>query len=131
MITTADVADRLIKKAQRDKRTLEHRLESFEIRNENSTEDSAEYNADVSETNAKLSAANALIPTLPEGDLKEDQVTVKMEMELKLRKLTKAGNKLGSQGILDREYEMDQLNRQIAGIELFLTEVTARKGELV
>ena len=51
-------------------------------------------------------------------------------MELKLRKLTKAGNKLGSEAILMRELEMDLLNRQIVGLDLFIGAVNTKKGDL-
>lgn len=131
LITGTELADRMIKQAQRMKRALAHRLESFDMRTENSVESSAEYDAEVAETTARLATATALIPTLPEGsELKEDQITEKMEMELKLRKLTKAGNKLGSEAILVRELEMDLLERQIAGLDEFIGLVTTRKAEL-
>jgi len=68
---------------------------------------------------------------LPEvSEMKEDQVTEKMELELKLRKLTKAGNKLGSEAILVRESEMDLLERQITGLDAFIGFVTTRRYEL-
>ena len=131
LITGAELADRLIKQAQRMKRALAHRLESFDMRTENSVESSSEYDAEVAETNARLATAAALIPTLPEGsDLQEDQITEKLEMELKLRKLTKAGNKLGSEAIILRELDTDLLDRQIAGLEAFIGLVTTKKGEL-
>ena len=131
LITGAELADRLIKQAQRMRRALNHRLESFDMRTESSADNTAEYDAEVAETNARLATANALIPTLPEGtDLKEDQITEKMEMELKLRKLTKAGNKLSSEAIILRELDMDLLNRQIAGLDVFIGLVTTKKGEL-
>ena len=131
LITGAELADRLIKQAQRMRRALNHRLESFDMRSESSADNTAEYDTEVAETNARLATANALIPTLPEGtDLKEDQITEKMEMELKLRKLTKAGNKLGSEAIILRELDMDLLNRQIAGLDVFIGLVTTKKAEL-
>lgn len=131
LITGAELADRLIKQAQRIRRALNHRLESFDMRTESSADNTAEYDAEVAETNARLATANALIPTLLEGtDLKEDQITEKMEMELKLRKLTKAGNKLTSEAIILRELDMDLLNRQIAGLDVFIGLVTTKKGEL-
>lgn len=131
LITGVDLADRLLKAAQRMKRALAHRLESFDLRSENSAESNAEYEAELAEVSAKLASVNALIPTLPEGsDLREDQITLKMELDLKLRKLTRGGNKLGSEGILTRELEMDLLNRQIAGLDAFMGVVTTRKGQL-
>ena len=131
LITGADLADRLIKQAQRMKRALAHRLESFDMRTENSADSSAEYDAELVETNARLATANALIPTLQAGtELRQDQVIEKAEMELRLLKLTKSGNKMGSEAILIRELEMDLLNRQITGLDLFITAVTGRKGEL-
>jgi len=112
LITSTELADRLVKQAQHMKRALTHRLESFDIQSENFVYSSAEYEAYLAETNAKLATVNALITTLPDGNgLKEEQITEKLELELKLRKLTLSGTKMGSEAILMRELEMDLLNR--------------------
>lgn len=130
LISLPSEAEALIKMAQRDKRTLEHRLDALDIRSENSVESLAEHGAELIAVTAALSAADALIATLPEGELKENQITKKMELELRLRKLNKSGNKDSVMGTLEREYDSDQMEKQISGTDNFIAEVTARQAAL-
>lgn len=130
LIALASDADILIQTAQRDKRNLQHRRETLMLRSENSAEDSAAHAAELSAATASLAAANATIASLPEGEKKEEEITKKMELELKIRKLSKSGNKLGTVATIEREYDADQLTRQIDGIDAFISAVTARKAEL-
>lgn len=130
LISLPSEAEALIKMAQRDKRTLEHRLDALTIRSENSVESSAEHSADLMAVTTALAAADSLIASLPEGELKENQITKKLELELKLRKLNKSGNKDSVMGTLEREYDADQLEKQIAGTESFIAEVAARQAAL-
>jgi hypothetical protein len=130
LITLPSEADTLIRMAQRDKRNLQHRLESFDIRNENSAEDAAELAAELAAARASLDASIAMLATLPDGERKEDEETKKMELELRIRKLTKSGNKKGAVAILEREYDAELIERELAGIDDFIAAVTARKEAL-
>jgi hypothetical protein len=53
-----------------------------------------------------------------------------MELEVKIRKLTFSVAKADAISKIENEYEIDQLERQIAGIDEFIAVVTARKTEL-
>jgi hypothetical protein len=130
LLTLSSEADGLIKTAQRDKRNLEHRREAFDLRNENSAEDAADIAAELSAATASLTAVNALIPTLPDGDRKEEEIIKKMELELKIKKLTRSGNKKGAVATIEREYDAGLIDRELAGIDEFITAITTRKAEL-
>ena len=130
LIALPSEADSLIQTAQREKRTLENRKETLLIRSENSVENSAELSAELAAAQASLEAANTLLPTLPEGEIKEAQITKKMELELKIRRLLKSGGKVGTIAIIEQEYDAELLDRQVSGIDAFIAAVTARKLEL-
>ena len=130
MIELPEDADNLIKTAQRDKRIFEHRKESLELRTENSTENAAQQQFELVAAQAQLAAANATIASIPEGPKKEEEITKKMALEVRIRKINESGNKLGAVALIEQEYDTDLLERQIVGINDFITAVTARKAAL-
>lgn len=130
MIELPEDADNLIKTAQRDKRIFEHRKESLELRTENSAENAAQQQFELVATQAQLTAANATIASIPEGPKKEEEITKKMALEVRIRKINESGNKLGAVALIEQEYDTDLLDRQIVGIDYFITAVKARKAAL-
>jgi hypothetical protein len=130
LITLASEADALLHMAARDKRNLLHRKETLDIRSENSAESVSGRAADLATAKAELASTIALLATLPDGPIKEDQEIKKMELELKIKKLSKSGNKADPVTFLATEYDADLHNRQIAGIDAFSAAVTERKAAL-
>lgn len=130
LITLPGDADSLIQTAQRDRRNLAHRKESFQIRTVNSAEDIAEQSVDLAAAKASLQTTDELLKVSPEGKQKEELITKKMELELKIRKLTTGGNKLSAVAIIEQEYDAEQLNKQLEGIDAFIAALTAHKAKL-
>jgi hypothetical protein len=129
LITGVELADILIKLAKRDQRILDARITNLSIRNENSTENSAEYEAEVSELTAGIATSNTIVASLPDGPLKEGEITKRLEFELRLRKLTLSDNSSNPETILTREYELSKaLKLKEAAVE-FEAAVVARKAE--
>jgi len=130
LITQPAEADSLIKTAERDQRTLVARKQSLEVRTENSAEDIVETSAEIAAINAELTNTNALIAVLPNGEKKEAEITKKMELELRLRKLNQSGNKQNAVSVLEREYDIALMDAQLQKITSFIAEVTAHKATL-
>jgi hypothetical protein len=130
LISGVELADILIKLAQRDQRVLDARITNLSIRNENSSENSAEYTAEVAELTAGIQTSTTILATLPEGKLKEEEITKKMEMELRLRKLTTSEISYTPESVLEREYTLAKLVKQREAAAEFEAAVTARKAEL-
>jgi hypothetical protein len=130
LITGVELADILIKLAKRDQRVLGARITNLSIRNENSTENSAEFEAEVAELTAGIATSNAILANLPEGTLKEGEITKKMEYELRLRKLTLSENSSSPETILAREYELSKVIKLKEAAVEFEAAIVARKAEL-
>jgi len=130
LITQPAEADSLIKTAERDQRTLLARKQSLEVRTENSAEDIVETSAEIATINAELNNTNALIAVLPDGDKKEIEITKKLELELRLRKLNQSGSKQNGVSVLEREYDIALMDAQLQKITAFIAEVTAHKATL-
>lgn len=130
LITSAADADQLLRMAQREKRSMYVRRESLSLRNENASEDGAERAADQSALEAELQSLNAMIENLPEGTRKQEEITNRMAVEVKLRRLLQGSNGKDPVSIVERTFDVDRFDRDIAGIEAFVTAVEARKAEL-
>jgi hypothetical protein len=130
LIASPEEADNLIKTAQRDKRIFVHRKESLDLRNVNSAENAAQQQEDLSVTQAELTSATAVIAGLPDGPKKEEEITKKMALEVKLRRINESSSKTGTIALIEQEYDADLLDRQITGINAFIDVVTARKAAL-
>jgi hypothetical protein len=130
LITLPSEADQLIAMATRDKRSLVNRKDALLIRSESSALNTQERVSELAAAKAALASAVAQIATLADGDEKENQITKKMELDVKIRKLTKNDSKAGATLVLEAEYDADLLEKQIAGIDSFVTAVSARKAQL-
>jgi hypothetical protein len=124
LITLASEADALIALANRDKRGLEVRKQNLAYR----TENVAERIDELKETQAQLDSTIAAINALPDGERKEDEITKKLELELKIRRLSRSG--ISTVAKLENQYDIELIDRQIAGIDAFIDELTARKAQL-
>jgi hypothetical protein len=130
LITQPTEAEQLLRMALRDKRNLMVRKDSLSVRNENASEDGAERLADIAATQAELASANAMIASLPEGNRKEAEITKKMATEVRLRRLTQNGDAGSPLSIVERQYDAEILEREIAGIDAFIDAVNAHKATL-
>jgi hypothetical protein len=71
-----------------------------------------------------------VIDSLPEGKRKQDEITNRMAVELRLRRLTGGANGDDPISIVERAFDVDRFDRDIAGIDAFVAAVEARKLEL-
>ncbi len=127
LIRSASEADNLITMAQRYKRTLTNRRDALLIRSENGAEGTAELAAELSSYRTKLAACIAKIQIMPEGQEKEDELTHKMELEVKVRKLSRPGGTRTAESVLEQEYDADLLDKQVSGIDAFTTALESHK----
>jgi hypothetical protein len=130
LISTRDEADRLLRMAQRDKRTINVRKETLALRNDNASDNEAERTADIAAAQAELDSLNTLIGSLPDGPRKETEITKKLAAELRLRRLTLGSSDDNPLTIVERSYDTDLADREVAGIDAFITAVEARKVEI-
>lgn len=130
LITGVELADALIKIAKRDQAILDARITNLSVRNENSTENSAAYDAEVTELQTGIATSTTILASLPEGKYKEEEITKKLEMELRLRKLTMGEVSSDPKSVMEREYALSKLRKLKDAAVEFEAAVTARKAEL-
>jgi uncharacterized protein (DUF4213/DUF364 family) len=130
LVTTVGETDVLLNDAQHEKRTFDVRKQNLALRSDNSMENSAELTAELNESQLSLDAVNAVIASLPDGEKKENEITKKLELELKIRKLRASANKVNIVNKIKDEYELAQLESQIATVDAFIAAIINRKAEL-
>jgi hypothetical protein len=122
--------DELLAIVSRERRGMENRKESLEIRNENMQESSTDYEADLASMNSELNHLNTTIPTMPEGAKKEAMITDQIILTGRIRLLNQRRSNFGTMGILQRELDIELLERGIEAYNEFIDGVNTHKATL-
>ena len=130
VIELVSEADELLRMAERDKRNLELRKSNITVRNQNAAEDVGERKAELAAAQAALAISNTLLTTLPDGDTKDLEKIKNLELDARVRRLLRQGNKAGAVATLEQDYDVAQLTKQVEIAEAFIAEVKARKAAL-
>jgi hypothetical protein len=130
-ITTAADCDLLINMTNKQKNDLAYRKLSLERQRANYAETSLELEAELQTVNAEAAALDAVIATLPDGDVKDDNVTRKKRLELKQFLLTEKKENYGGVALLDKEYDLARVNQELTETDAFIAALEARKAALL
>ena len=130
LVTSPGDIDLLLRMANRDKRTANLKKETLALRTENASENETERAADLLAAQAELASLNALIESLPAGPRKELEITKRMAVEVRVRRLTQGGSEESPVSIAERSYDLDLMEKEMTGIDSFITALQVRKTEL-
>lgn len=130
MITTVADCDLLLSLAARERSDLEFRKLSVERQRSVYAENAGEVEAELTAVNAELVAVNTVLENLPDGDIKDEQITKKMRLELKLRLLHEKKENYGIVALLVKEFGQARLEQELAAAQDFTTAVEARRKNL-
>lgn len=130
LLTLQEEAQRLLEIAIMEKRILENKKETIAIRTENSTDDAQTLQYEIASAQAELNSLDTYIASLPEGKVKEKQITKRIAIELRIRRLNESGTRLGAEAIVQQVFDNAQLQSQIDNLATFITALEARKAAL-
>ncbi len=108
-----------------EKRGLDARKETKDVRTENAADDSKDTAKEITETQAAIDASEIIINNLPDGDKKEDEVTKKMDLEVKLRKLKKAARGKSALELAQAEIQVFFLEKRVLALNEVITQLDA------
>lgn len=108
-----------------EKRGLDARKETKDVRTETAADDSKDTAKEIAETQAEIDASEIIIGNLPDGDKKEDEVTKKMDLEVKLRKLKKAARGKSALDLAQAEIQVFFLEKRVLAINEVITQIDA------
>ena len=122
--------DELVAIVSRERRGLENRKESLEIRNENFQESSSGFEADLAKITSELSYLASAIPNMPDGEKKEDMITDQLILTARQRQLNQRRANYGAIGLLQRELDIELLNKSLLAYDEFIESVNTHKASL-
>ncbi len=130
LISSKEEIDLLLRMANRDKRAANVRKETLSLRNENASENEAERAADILSAQTDVASLTSLIDSLPAGTRKEQEITKKMAVEVRLRRLTQGGSAENPVSIVERSYDVDLIEKEMTAIDAFIAAVNERSAAL-
>jgi hypothetical protein len=129
-ITKVADCDALLLLANREKSEINYSIDTITRRINSMTNSAADLAADLAEVQAKLTTAETIIASLPDGDAKEEAITERMGLEYRLRVLNDRIDNYGAVALLQRENELEVQNAALDRQEIFITEIQNRRAQI-
>jgi len=116
--------------ANKQKNDLSFRRLSLERQQTSYAENAVELDAELQITNAEATALDTVIAALPDGETKDDNVTRRKRLELKQFLLNEKKVNFGGVALLDKQFDLARVNKEIEETDTFIAAVQARKAVL-
>jgi len=129
-LTTIADCDVLLTMANKEKADLAFKKLSEERLVTNYSTTSVEIDAVLQGVLAEISAVDTIIATLPEGATKENEEKRKVRLEYKKFLLENRKESYGAVALLEKELDLERVNKQLEEVNLFIDAVTAHKATL-
>ncbi|WP_026710123.1 hypothetical protein [Flavobacterium filum] len=129
-LTTVADCDVLLGIAQKEKSDLNFKKLSEERLVTNYSNTAVEIDAILQGVNAEIAAVDTVIAILPEGPTKEAEEKRKVRLEYRKFLLENRKESYGAVALLEKELDLERVNKQLAEVDEFIAEVTAHRDTL-
>lgn len=129
-ITTVADCNVLLTWAEKEKSDLTFKQLSVERVTVNYGSTSVEIDAVLQGVNIELNANQTVFATLPEGPSKEEMEKKIKRLEYKKFLLENRKESYGSVALLEKELDLERINKELDEVEAFITSVTDHKATL-
>jgi hypothetical protein len=129
-ITSKTDCDALLALASKEKGDLDFKKISLERNQQGYLGRSVQLTTDLQVTRTEISALEAVVAGLPEGDVKETNISRKKRMEYRLFTLEEQSEKYGMLALLEKEMQISMIEKQLAEIIVFTQLIEAHKATL-
>lgn len=129
-ITTVADCNVLLTWAEKEKSDLTFKQLSVERVTVNYGSTSVEIDAVLQGVNIELNANQAVFATLPEGQSKEEMEKKIKRLEYKKFLLENRKESYGSVALLEKELDLERINKELDEVDTFISTVTAHKATL-
>lgn len=126
-ITTVADCDVLLTWAEKEKSDLTFKQLSVERLTVNYSSTSVEIDAVLQGVIAEIDATETVLAALPEGPTKEDLEKKLTRLEYKKFLLENRKESYGSVALLEKELDLERINKELDEVEVFIADVNARK----
>ncbi|MDO7876879.1 hypothetical protein Q5H93_19190 [Hymenobacter sp. ASUV-10] len=132
LLTSVADCNTVLEHAQRELRDLTVRETVLNAQGDRTSESATDISADLAAQEAVIAALTPVVPTLPEGGKARFNTEGDLRRATQRRDNLKASQQArGPVAALDRALDLRQVQAQIAEVNIFISEVTARKVVLV
>jgi hypothetical protein len=129
LATKAD-CQTLIDIATTEKESLAYRKTGIDRQRQNVTFTSAEIETELASVNAEITALQAVINGLPDGPTKQETDVKLKKAEYKKFLLDQRKGNYGVLSVLEKEYDISCIEKNVAETDLFIQAVTDRMNSL-
>jgi len=130
LLKSKDDCNALLATANEDKATLEFRKITLERHRVTSSGSSVSIETELQTLQAQINVSESIIANIPDGDVKSKEQTKLLGLNYRKAVLTERKNSHGVIAVLQTEYDIDCVVKDIAATDLFIETVTARMNEL-
>lgn len=127
-LTTVADCDAVLSIANKEKKDLEWKKLSFERQKEMYSENAVEVSTELAAKQAELSALDAVIASLPDGELKDENIKKRKRTEYSIFLLNDRQANYGAVALLEKEFDLERVLRELEETTVFISEVEARKA---
>ncbi|HRZ86150.1 MAG TPA: hypothetical protein P5277_05225, partial [Candidatus Paceibacterota bacterium] len=89
-----------------------------------------EIDAILQGVNAEIAAVDTVIAILPEGPTKEAEEKRKVRLEYRKFLLENRKESYGAVALLEKELDLERINKQLTEVDVFIAEVTTHRDTL-
>ena len=129
-LTTIADCDVLLTMANKEKADLAFKKLSEERLVTNYSTTSIEIDAVLQGVVAEIAAVDSILAVLPEGSTKDSEEKRKVRLEYKKFLLENRKESYGAVALLEKELDLERVNKQLDEVNLFIDAVTAHKATL-
>jgi hypothetical protein len=129
-LTTVADCDVLLGIAQKEKSDLNFKKLSEERLVTNYSNTAVEIDAILQGVNAEIAAVDTVLAILPEGPTKEAEEKRKVRLEYRKFLLENRKESYGAVAQLEKELDLERVNKQLAEVDVFIAEVTTHRDTL-
>jgi hypothetical protein len=129
-ITQVVDCDVLLTWSQKEKADLNFKKLSEDRLTTKFASSAVEVQAILQGVNAELAAVITIIASLPDGPTKVDETKRKVKLEYKKFLLENRKESYGAVALLQKELDLQRINKEIDEVDVFIAAITARKAAL-
>jgi hypothetical protein len=129
-ITTIADCDVLLTMANKEKADLTFKKLSEERLVTNYSTTSVEIDAILQGVIAEIAAVDAILGVLPEGATKDSEEKRKVRLDYKKFLLENRKESYGAVALLEKELDLERVNKQLNEVNLFIDAITTHKATL-
>jgi len=129
-LATVVDCDAVLNIATKEQKDLDWKKISIGRQKEMYSENAVEIATELAAKQAELTALDAVIAGLPDGELKDENIKKKKRAEYSIFLLNDRQANYGAVALLEKEYDLQRVLKELEETTVFIAEVEARKAAL-